>query len=328
MRQAEDLEDLASVTDPRETMTSTPVPSREVGSGSGLLSIETLTQALQMAGLGQKREFKPPSYCGEGDVELFISQFEDVADANRWETMQRTLHLRAQLQGVAQECGRARDYDHILSDLRARFGISKQQAKERLGHMRRGHKQSIYELVTEISRLINLGYPTLSDTDKDSFTMDYMLRILDNRALQRHMLAIQPASTAEAVRAAEEFFAIGGERTQAGGRVMPIGDEEEERAIQSLERGLVSVTNAIATQSALLTKLIEQLGEQRQPLQRNIPQGRGNIQCYGCGGPHLKRNCPGRGQEVSSKRGYSNALADAKDSRGPIQGNEQGPAQA
>ena len=125
-RQTQELEELASIIDQRGTPTSTPIQSREVESGSGLLSIETLTQALQMAGLGQKRDFKPPSYSGEGDVELFVSQFEDVADANRWEAMQRTLHLRTQLQGVAQECGRARDYDHIIADLRARFGMSKQ----------------------------------------------------------------------------------------------------------------------------------------------------------------------------------------------------------
>ena len=327
-RQTEELEELASMIEQRANTTSTPLTDRVAETRPELLSIETLTQALQLAGLGQKREFKPPSYGGEGDVELFISQFEDVADANRWEVVQRTLHLRAQLHGTAQECGRARDYEHIVADLRARFGMSRQQAKERLSHMRRNHKQSIHELATEISRLVQLGYPTLSETDRDSFTMDYMLRILDNRALQRHMLAMQPTSTLEAARAAEEFLAVGGERTQAGGRVMPVGDEAEDQAIKALERGLVSVTNAISTQSALLTQLIEQLGEQKRAVHNAIPQNRGNLQCYGCGGPHLKRNCPGRGQGVSGKGGYGSASAGARDSRGPIQGNEQGPAQA
>lgn len=324
-RQAEELESLSSMIDQRDAVASTPA-GRDTNSRTGLVNVDMLTQALQSAGLGSKREFKPPTYNGEGDIELFIGQFEDVANANRWEPVQCTLHLRTQLQGIAQECGRARTYEGILIDLRARFGISRQQAKERLSHMRRGHKQSIYELVAEISRLVSLGYPTLSESDKDSFTMDYMLRILDNRALQRHMLAIQPDSILEAVRATEEFLAIGGERGQSGGRVMPIGEDEEDITIQTLERGLVSVTNAITTQSALLTKLIEQLGDQRQPARRSIPQGRGNIQCYGCGGPHLRRNCPG--QEASTKRDSRTTPVVTADSRGSMPGNEQGPAQA
>ena len=42
--------------------------------------MEVLAQAL--AGLNRPERFKTPSFNGEGDVELFLEQFQDVAIAN------------------------------------------------------------------------------------------------------------------------------------------------------------------------------------------------------------------------------------------------------
>ena len=42
--------------------------------------LTSLTQALQLAG---RPSFKPPSFSGVEVVELFLKQFEDMADANR-----------------------------------------------------------------------------------------------------------------------------------------------------------------------------------------------------------------------------------------------------
>ena len=63
--------------------------------------LAAITQALQLAG---RPSFKPPSFSGDGNVDLFVSQFEDVAEANHWSPLERTLHLRSQLTGDAQRC--------------------------------------------------------------------------------------------------------------------------------------------------------------------------------------------------------------------------------
>ena len=55
-----------------------------------------LTQALKLTGAGPRTEIRPPSFNGEGDLSLFLKQFDDVADANQWTLVQRTLHLRSQ----------------------------------------------------------------------------------------------------------------------------------------------------------------------------------------------------------------------------------------
>ena len=89
-----------------------------------------ITQALKLSNTGNWPEIRPPSFSGEGDLKLFIKQFEDVAEANGWTPKQRTLHIRSQLAGDAQGCGHGDSYEEILEDLHARFGVSKRQARD------------------------------------------------------------------------------------------------------------------------------------------------------------------------------------------------------
>ena len=54
-----------------------------------------------------RTNFKPPQFGGEGDVELFIQQFQEVAGANEWTPIATLLHLRESLTERAQVCSRA-----------------------------------------------------------------------------------------------------------------------------------------------------------------------------------------------------------------------------
>ena len=72
-----------------------------------------ITQALKLSSSAPRSEIRPPTFNGEGDLTLFLKQFEDVADANGWMRVQRTLHLRSQLAGEAQGCGHGDSYQEI-----------------------------------------------------------------------------------------------------------------------------------------------------------------------------------------------------------------------
>ena len=41
-----------------------------------------ITQALKLSNTSSRSEIQPPTFNGEGDLTLFLKQFEDVADAN------------------------------------------------------------------------------------------------------------------------------------------------------------------------------------------------------------------------------------------------------
>ena len=311
----QELEELAG--SPRST-DSVAVPT--------VVETATLVQALRELGLSNnsKEMFRAPTYSGEGDVELFIKQFNDVASANGWSEGQQTLHLRTQLQGAAQGCGRGACKAEIIEDLRARFGVTCRQAKDRLSGLKRGARQSLHELCTEVARMVELGFPTLPRVDQDSLVLDYFLRAVDNRALQRHMLAIRPRTPMEAVKAAEEFFtACGPEKAYA--RAMPVEldlGKVELGATHQLQRDFEGLANMMREQTALLTKLVGSL-EDRRPARRN--GGSGSVACFECGGPHLKRNCP----RVGTRQGNGMAAGRGtnQSNQGPRQGNGQGPAQ-
>ena len=43
-----------------------------------------ITQALKLFSAGNRPGIRQPSFSGEGDLTLFLKQFEDVAEANGW----------------------------------------------------------------------------------------------------------------------------------------------------------------------------------------------------------------------------------------------------
>ena len=111
-------------------------------------------------------------------MKLFIKQFEDVTEANGWTPKQRTLHIRSQLTGDAQGCGHGDSYDEILEDLHARFGVSKRQARDRLAVLKIKPGQSIYRQATEVTRLVEVAFPTLADADRQALALEHFIQSL------------------------------------------------------------------------------------------------------------------------------------------------------
>ena len=256
--------------------------------------------------------FKPPRFDGEGDVELFLEQFHDVATANEWSREQSTLHMRSQLDGPARACGRGKDTDAIASSLRLQFGISARKAKDSLMHLRRDARQSMFEHGAEVSRLVALAYPQLWGRDQEEMALDFFLRSFDSKALQRHMLAVQPTTLQAAVGAAEEYFSVGGPDKVPRPVAMVVGGQEVEIGGSQVERGLAEsltrVVEAVQAQSALLTRVMDRLAmtESRPVAPVNPPR---NLACFKCGGPHRQRQCTVPGNTVVSGNGQGPALA-------------------
>ena len=151
-----------------------------------------ITQVLKLSNTKNRPEIRPPRFNGEGDLKLFIKQFEDVAEANGGTPKQKTLHIRSQLTGDAQGCGHGDSYDEILEDLHARFGVSKRQARDRLAALKMKPGQSIYSQATEITRLVEVTFPTLADADKRAMALEHFTRAWESKNIQRHLLAVAP----------------------------------------------------------------------------------------------------------------------------------------
>ena len=87
--QDSDPASVSSVGQPVEPPVTTPAAPAVIP----MEALLAITQALKLSSAGNRPEIRPPSFSGEGDLTLFIEQFEDVAEVNRWTPKQRTLHI-------------------------------------------------------------------------------------------------------------------------------------------------------------------------------------------------------------------------------------------
>ena len=123
--------------------------------------MDRLIEALE--GMGQRndrrqRDFDTPVFTGKGDVELFIRQFTDVAEANDWSDMATLLHLRKALEKEARECSRGGDVRDVFTSLRARYGMTAREARAKVAGLRRDSKSTLQEHSAEVEKLVGIAY--------------------------------------------------------------------------------------------------------------------------------------------------------------------------
>ena len=64
-----------------------------------------------------RETFKAPEYNGNGDLEAFIKQFNDVAIANDWGARSALLHIRGRLREQEKECGQGQTLQAVFNNL-------------------------------------------------------------------------------------------------------------------------------------------------------------------------------------------------------------------
>lgn len=268
--------------------------------GADETQMERLATALGVAlRAGDRRDkFKAPKFDGSGDVELFIAQFQDVSRANCWSGGDALLHMRANLEKDATVCGRGENLCSILLNLRARFGLTVRQARDRLMGLKREPNQSLHALAVEIHRLVNLGYPPMAAADRESIAIDTFKRAVDNKALARHLLAIQCEALDDVVTAAEEYFQVAGAQPPRARPMMAALGREEPPAAgndtatgNSMDHKLIE---RLVTALELNSKVLAQFSPSAQtPFTSRQPRKDQPLGCHKCGAmDHWKRNCP------------------------------------
>jgi len=102
------------------------------------LTIEALVTALQgfwgqgQALPGDRYRLQPPNF-GEGDMEQFIREFEDVATIAECPARVRAHQLQACPTGRAESIALGPDEAHIMRALRTRFGLTAEEGTR--GHL-------------------------------------------------------------------------------------------------------------------------------------------------------------------------------------------------
>lgn len=242
--------------------------------------------------------FEAPKYEGKGDVELFVRQFSDVAQANEWPRAAALLHLRRALKDGATDCGRAETVEGIFNALRARYGLTPMEARAKLVAMRRDSKTTLQEHSTEVERLVEVAYAEIPQDLRRTMSVDIFSSTIGNGYLQRHLLAVPTPTLDEAVKASNEYLQV-----QTGYRYpkqsihgVEDGREEEEdeprQPVSTPTRQVAGVDPMVELMKVMraLTDKVEALNQpQRYPEER---EQRMSSQCYNCGGTgHWSRDC-------------------------------------
>ena len=234
------------------------------------------------------QQFRAPQYSGQGDVEYFITRFEEVAEANEWRHGAALLHLRDALRETAEDCGRAANVPAIFAALRARFGLSPREARTRLSALKKEFRTPLQEHAAEVERLVNIAYADLPQEHRASMRVEIFGNTLGYLPLQRHLLAVHTPTLEDAVRAGNEFLQIRPANEKGSTSVRQVEDEEEEEDSNPTGKVLTTLLKA-------MQQLMEKMGQFQQLPTRSSQKGDPNKErlCWGCGkSGHLKRNCP------------------------------------
>ena len=164
---------------------------------------------------------------------MFFKQIKDVAQANGWTPKQSTLHVCSQLNGDEQGCGHSDSYNEIVEDLHARFGVSRRQARDRFAALKMKPGQSIYSQAAEVTRLVEVAFPTLAKAD----------RAWESKSIQLHSLAVAPLTIKAAVQVTAEYLVVSG--TEHAPRAIPVEQTELSTQLSALEFSLKAIAEAV-----------------------------------------------------------------------------------
>ena len=218
---------------------------------------------------GRREQFKPPQFNGEGDVELFIQQFGEVAAANEWNPMSTLLHLREALQDGAKEYGRPATTDAIFIALRGRYGLSQREARQKLNGLKKDVKQTLHDHAILVEKLVRRAFEGLPEETQTGMVLDSFCNTLGDAALQRHLLAVQPATLAQAIQHEQDFIQIKPRQSQPDlNKVRAMGDDETEAEEEDI--------------LTMLMKSIRQLSTKVEELQKKAPVPTKAPKCWGC----------------------------------------------
>lgn len=272
--------------------------------------VDRITEAIHQAMRQprQEREFKAPKFDGSDDVELFVTQFQEVADANGWGALSSLLHLREALQEGAKACGRGDSVDSIFTALRAKYGLTVREARARLNN-RKDPKVSLQAHATEIERLTNIAYADLPEQYRANMALDTFSTTVGNTYLQRHLLAVAPDTLEAAVRAGNEFLQVQhvSQRFNSGTTIMNLEDSEEGTQ-ESVKVAMADTKSATMDDVLAALKELTLSMTNRQPRTNNEASGqtqslaRRTATCWGCGAVgHIRRQCPNQGSNLTTR---------------------------
>jgi len=247
-------------------------------------------------------------------VEQFIREFEDVATIAEWPARVRVLQLRACLTGRARSFALGPDEAHIMRALRARFGLTTEEAADHLQAMRRDRRTPLEDHANEVERLAQAAFGHATGSDRERLVYNAFFRSVNHSDLQRYWLAAKVSSIEEALEMGKAYFQVEEPRRPSYTARQVVGEDEETTPLPTPQVAAAATKAPEQTQLTMLmgmvkglqatvTKLQHDQADRRTPRSRDNPIRPSPLTCWGCGMQgHVRRHCP-KGQRSLNTQG-------------------------
>jgi len=234
--------------------------------------------------------------------EQFIREFQDVATIAEWPAQVRVLQLRACLTGRAKSFALGPDKEHILRALRTRFGLTAEEASDRLQVLRRARRTTLEDHANEVERLAQTAFSHATGPEWKRLVYNAFFRSVNNPDLQRYWMAAKVSSLEEALEMGKAYFQV--EELQ-GARFTAHQVVEDETTTLSNPQVAAATTKSLEqTQLTMLMDMVKGLQATVTELQRgqagkwaprvrDDPTHSSQLTCWECGASgYVRRHCP------------------------------------
>ena len=190
--------------------TGTEDVTRGSGGGESLGTAAVRERAVTTPTSQQQR---PAPFDGKVAWEAYRTQFELLAEMNRWSNSAKAAYLAISLRGPAVTVltnlppERRQDYEALTTALATRFGVTHQTElhRMRLKARTRRRDESLSELAEDIEHLVRLAYPEAADSMVEVLAKDQFVDALPEEDMRVRIRQNKPATLRDALAMALEL---------------------------------------------------------------------------------------------------------------------------
>jgi len=243
-----------------------------------------------------KREKEPSRFDGKQDISDYLDHFRVVSRWNGWDEEEQGQQLAMSLVGEAQEVMSTLSSDEkdnffaLVNALRQRYSPEGRAGQFSLQLMSRQCQpnEDVTTYAHALRRLAVKAYPGQKIDDR--MIVDFFIRGLRHRDLQRHVYLAKTTTLDEAVSAAVAFEAF--ESPTDHRKPCVVAHVERDGNSSGANDKMSQVLSALGDMRSKIGKL--QAGmDVRKERPENFNHHGPRYQCYRCGEPgHIVRDCP------------------------------------
>ena len=144
---------------------------------------------------------------------MYRTQFELLADMNKWSDTDKAAHLAINLRGAAATVltnlhpTQRWSYEALTAALDSRFGVAHQTElnRARLKARSRRREETLVELAEDVERLACLAYPEAAETMVEVLAKDQFVDALPEEDMRLRIRQNKPTTLRDALRLAVEL---------------------------------------------------------------------------------------------------------------------------